>query len=133
MVEKEKLILYVDDDEDDREFLAAAVAKASPHVQVKTTENGLQALEYLNASRTTHLPCLIVLDLNMPFLDGRETCRRIKADDVLKDVPLLIFSSSEKPEDKKAFNQQGIEFFTKPSHVEQIQKIAMHMVDICCK
>lgn len=133
MAEKEKLILYVDDDEDDREFLTAAVSKANPDVQVKLAENGLQALEYLYAARNNGLPCLIVLDLNMPFLDGRETCRRIKTDEVLKNVPLVIFSSSEKPDDKKAFNQQGIEYFTKPIHVAQIHEVAVHMVSICCK
>ena len=132
-VENEKFILYVDDDEEDREFLSEALVKASPSVQVKLAENGLQALEYLQESKTAKLPCLIVLDLNMPYLDGRETCQRIKRDDVLQDVPVIIFSSSEKPDDLNSFQERGIEYITKPNHIEHIQRIASHMVNICCR
>ena len=132
MVEKEKIILYVDDDEEDREFLSFVLAKASPQVQVQLAENGLEALDYLNMVKGSSPPCLIVLDLNMPYLDGRETCLRIKTDEALKGVPVIIFSSSEKPDDKRSFNEMGIEYFTKPDHIEQFQKIAKHMVSVCC-
>ena len=132
MAEKEKLILYVDDDEEDREFLSMAVSNANPQVQLMTAENGLQALNYLQTARNTQLPCLIVLDLNMPFLDGRETCQRIKSDNLLQNIPMLIFSSSEKPDDKANFNQMGIEYLTKPSYIEQLNSIAKYMVSICC-
>ena len=133
MAEKEKFILYVDDDEEDREFLSEALVSVSPDVKVKLAENGLQALEFLEAIKSSRLPCLIVLDLNMPFLNGMETCHRIKTDDVLQSIPVMIFSSSEKPMDKNDFSEMGIEYFTKPNHVEQIRDIAGHMVSVCCK
>lgn len=133
MAEKEKLILYVDDDEEDREFLSDALVSVSPNVQVKLAENGLQALEYLQANKASRLPCLIVLDLNMPFLDGMETFHRIKTDDELQSIPVMIFSSSEKPADKSNFSEMGVEYFTKPNHIEQIRDIADHMVSVCCR
>ena len=133
MAEKEKLILYVDDDEEDREFLSEALVRVSPNVKVELAENGLQALEYLQASKSSRLPCLIVLDLNMPFLDGMETFHRIKTDDALQEIPVMIFSSSEKPADKSGFTEMGIEYFTKPNHIEEIRDIADHMVNVCCR
>ena len=131
MPEKEKLILYVDDDAEDREFLSMALSAVNPSVHLEMAENGLQALDYLQAIRNTQLPCLIVLDLNMPFLDGRETCQRIKADQLLQNIPVLIFSSSQKPDDKANFNRMGIEYFTKPTYLEQLNSFAKYMVSIC--
>jgi len=132
MMEKEKIILYVDDDAEDREFLSLVLSDAGPNVKVELAENGLAALDFLNTAKDSRLPCLIVLDLNMPFLDGRETFQRIKTDDALQAVPVIIFSSSEKPNDKRSFNEMGIEFFTKPDRIDQFQKIAAHMVSVCC-
>ena len=73
-----KTILYVDDDADDREFLSIALKQASPQTQVVLAEHGVAALNYLNETsvRQAKLPCLIILDLNMPVLDGRQTFER---------------------------------------------------------
>lgn len=131
-MEKDKIILYVDDDPEDREFLSLELTKANPRVQVQLAENGLQALEYLQQLKQSRLPCLIVLDLNMPFLDGRQTYQRIKTDDSLQAVPVIIFSSSEKPDDKRNFTEMGTEYFTKPLYMDQFQKVASHMVSLCC-
>jgi len=132
MCDKEKFILYVDDDADDREMLTEAIHKADPMVKVKLAENGLQALQLLQETKKSNLPCLIVLDLNMPFLDGKETFRRLKKDEELGDVPVLIFSSSEKPDDKTSFNRMGVEYYTKPTHLSHLDRIATHMVSLCC-
>jgi len=127
-----KRILYVDDDADDRDFFSGAVREVNPDVEVIEAENGLKALEYLNAVKNAQLPCLIVLDINMPFLDGRETLRRIKMDATLISVPVIILSSSEKPNDKIFFNQQGVEYFTKPTNISYLTNIASYLVGVCC-
>lgn len=134
MKEKQKIILYVDDDADDRELLADAIHIADPAMEVKLAENGLKALEYLQTIKDTDdgLPCLIVLDLNMPFLDGKETFERIKKDTALQAVPVIVFSSSEKPQDKAMFNRLGIDYFTKPSSISYMGEIVNHMISVCC-
>ncbi len=134
MTAKHKVILYADDDADDREFLADALHEANADVEVVFAENGLQALEYLNTLKenTAKLPCLIVLDINMPFLDGKETFERIKKDNTLQTVPVIVFSSSEKPQDKDMFSKQGIEYFIKPSNISYMNSIASHMLSVCC-
>ena len=134
MNNKPKFILYVDDDADDREFLCEAIKDADPEVSVVCAENGVKALEYLRELKNTDtgMPCLIVLDINMPFLDGRETFTEIKKDPALDSVPVLIFSSSEKPNDKILFNDLGVEFITKPCNLLYMNSIACRMVHICC-
>lgn len=129
---EDKTILYVDDDADDREMLGDAVRNVAPEVQVTYAENGLQALELLEQKRAAQtLPCLIVLDLNMPFLDGRQTYERIKTDPLLNSIPLVILSSGENPSDKALFKREGISYFTKPIEFAAMKNIASQMVTYC--
>lgn len=134
MTANHKIILYVDDDEDDREFLKDAIKKTDPEVEVALANNGLEALDYLSARNDSkaQLPCLIVLDINMPFLNGKETFEKIKEDQRLQQVPVIVFSSSEKPADKQMFNALGVEFFTKPTSISYMNQIVHHMIDVCC-
>ena len=134
MKPEQKIILYVDDDADDRDLLSEAIQKVNPEIKVVLAENGLVALDYLHMAKVQHmaLPCLVVLDLNMPFLDGKETFDRIKEDPELQTVRVIIFSSSEKPNDKALFNGQGIEYFSKPASFSYMNAIASHMVEACC-
>lgn len=133
MTASPKTILYVDDDADDREIFAEAIRHVSAGIEIVEAEHGLAALDYLYKTKAVQssLPCLIVLDLNMPYLDGRETLRRIKADAILNAIPVIVFSSSKRPHDKALFNDMGIEFFTKPADHSLINTIATHMVNIC--
>lgn len=130
----QKRILYVDDDEDDRVIMAATVERENPNVEVVLAENGLEALKWLKLAQDTgsRLPCLIVLDLNMPFLDGHETFQRLRQDLGLQKVPVIVFSSSENPGDKALFTALGIEFITKPNSIANMSDIVNHMISVCC-
>src|SRR5689334_15571811 len=122
MSEEQKTILCVDDDPDDRWLLTDAITRAEPGMRIVEAENGLKALDYLQVrkSDSAALPCLIILDINMPFLDGKETLSRIKADPALQQVPVVIFTSSENPADKKLFNRQGVTLLTKPYDISHM-------------
>ena len=129
---EEKTILHIDDDADDRETLREVMQKIAPELKVTFAENGLQALEVLNETKETKsLPCLIVLDLNMPYLDGRQTFERIKADPHLKNIPLVVFSSGENPSDKSLFSKEGIAYFTKPIQLSVMEDIVSYMANLC--
>ena len=123
-------ILYVDDDEDDREFLSEAFKEVAPEVEVVLAENGLKALDYLSAVKDNHtkLPSLIVLDINMPYLDGVQTFQRIKQEPELQRVPVVIFTSSENPSDKTLFSGFGVELITKPDNISYLNQIANRML-----
>lgn len=133
MANKAKIILYIDDDSDDREILADALERAGEGVELLFAENGHQAFDFLAEQQKNNrpLPCLIILDLNMPLLDGKQIFEKLKDDVVLSKVPVLIFTSSEKTQDRAHFSDQSIPFFTKPFNVENMTRVVNEMLTIC--
>jgi CheY-like chemotaxis protein len=133
MEQKQKSILYVDDDADDRELFLEIIKDTNPEAEVVLAENGWEAVNYLQRALATQLklPCLIVLDINMPLWDGKETFNQIKKEGMLQNVPIIIFTSSENPADKAFFNDLGIAFITKPSSCTFMYDIANHMLNYC--
>ncbi len=127
-----KSILYVDDDPDDREFLFNAIKNINPDIEVILADNGLAALDYLkNIKNKKDLPGLIVLDLNMPLLDGRETLKRIKDDPMLSSLKIVVFTTGENPNEKQSFNELGIQYISKPFNIQFLHSIANQMIEIC--
>lgn len=127
-----KSILYVDDDPDDREFLFNAIININPNIEVILADNGLAALDYLkNIKNKKDLPGLIVLDLNMPLLDGRETLKRIKDDPMLSSLKIVVFTTGENPNEKQSFNELGIQYISKPFNIQFLHSIANQMIEIC--
>ena len=84
---------------------------------IKFIKNGQEALNYLNdISDDTRLPCLIVLDLNMPILNGTQTLALLKGDPRYRNIPVLIFSTSENENEKRKCLSLGArEYIVKPT------------------
>jgi CheY-like chemotaxis protein len=111
-----KKILCVDDDIDDRFFLSNAINNINPSLEVVEASSGREAIRYLGeAVEKKDLPCMVVLDINMPFLDGKQTLEIIRTEMGLGDLPVVIFTSSDSPNDRALFNSKGVEMYTKPS------------------
>ncbi len=87
--------------------------------------NGRTALEAAAQSP----PDLILLDVDMPEMNGFEVCKRIKDDDKLKEIPVLFISALAGVSDKvKAFSAGGVDYVTKPFHVEEIKaRVTTHL------
>ncbi|HUQ96771.1 MAG TPA: response regulator, partial [Chitinophagaceae bacterium] len=83
-------------------------------------ENGRQVLDYLSENTITQLPSLIVLDLNMPELDGRQTLKKLKSHPVYQSIPVVIVTTSANKLDRDVCRQLGAALFlTKPdTHTE---------------
>lgn len=94
------IILMADDDEDDRMLTAEALEESRLSNQIHFVENGEEALDYLyrrgryEDPKLSPRPGLILLDLNMPKKDGRETLREIKADPQLRRIPVVVLTTS---------------------------------------
>jgi len=125
MQDKHKIpitILICDDDEDDRLLTKQALEDAHVSNAVKFVEDGEQLLDYLYqrgayAGETGEAPRpgLILLDLNMPNMDGREALKVIKGDDTLRDIPVVVLSTSGLDEDIVRSYKLGVNsFITKP-------------------
>jgi CheY-like chemotaxis protein len=108
-------ILCVDDDEDDQLFLREVILSQDYSFELKEVKNGHEALNYLKECLAKEeLPCLIIMDLNMPKMDGRQTIRKIREYKDLATIPLAVFTTSSRQADKKYFEDQGLFFITKP-------------------
>ena len=114
-MQKIKTILIVDDDEDDRELFCEAVNEISKDIHCIHAENGVAALELLNAEKE-FVPDYIFMDLNMPRLNGKQCLQEIKKIQHVKNVPVIIYSTSNLLHDKEETRTLGAaDFLHKPS------------------
>lgn len=113
-------IFYADDDAEDREIFCDLVEQINPAIEVLLSKDGQEALDILNA--LTRLPDFIFLDINMPRLNGLECLIRLKSDDRLKAVPVVIYSTSTDSREVKRLKSLGAEeFISKGSSVEKLR------------
>jgi CheY-like chemotaxis protein len=111
-------ILVCDDDEDDRLLTQQALEGAHISNALRFVEDGEQCLDYLyqrgefaGETGLAPRPGLILLDLNMPKLDGREVLVAIKSDPALADIPVVVLSTSRYEEDMVRSYQLGVSIF----------------------
>ncbi len=115
-------ILLCDDDEDDRMLTIQALEAAHVSNAVEVVEDGEQLLDYLyqrgryaGENGTAPRPGLILLDLNMPKMDGREALTVIKGDATLRDIPVVILTTSRADQDILRSYDLGVNsFISKP-------------------
>ena len=115
-------ILICDDDEDDRLLTKQALEEAHLSNDVRYVEDGEQLMNYLNRraeyageNGKAPRPGLILLDLNMPKKDGRECLREIKSDENLRDIPIVVLTTSRQDEDIANSYQLGVNsYIAKP-------------------
>ena len=98
-------ILLVEDSEDDYEATIRAFKKANLHNPVTWCKSGREALDRLKSNPDR--PGLILLDLNMPGLDGRKTLQLIKENTALRQIPVIILTTSSDERDVEACYQMG--------------------------
>ncbi|MBB2947028.1 CheY-like chemotaxis protein [Actinoplanes lutulentus] len=114
-------VLIVDDDDADSLIIEEAL-EASPMAPViHRVADGVQALEYLRGAGTKR-PDLILLDLNMPRMGGREVLAEIKNDADLKTIPVVVLTTSQAELDVMAsYNHHANAFVTKPLELEAFE------------
>jgi CheY-like chemotaxis protein len=119
-VSKLKTVLYADDDLDDKEWVRDACKDMNASLDMRFVSSGKDVLTYLSGAAPEEYPSLIVLDLNMPELDGRQTLKKLKADPVYQQIPVIIVSTSSNVVDKEVCRRLGASLYlTKPdSHKE---------------
>jgi CheY-like chemotaxis protein len=124
-------ILVVEDNPADIRLLREGLS-TTPHIRLRVVENGYEALEYLQSCGTQNasIPSLILMDLNLPGLDGRDLLARIKGDDRLKRIPVIVFSTSESPEDIFAcYDRQANCYLQKPLHWHEYRETVRRCMD----
>jgi CheY-like chemotaxis protein len=114
-------VLLVDDDEDDCFLTQIALGREAPHHIVKTLPNGSALLAALDQASV--LPRLILLDLNMPIMNGLEALEQIRQQERYAGLPIVILTTSDQEGDKqRAAELQADGFITKPFTGEQYRQ-----------
>ena len=133
-------ILMADDDEDDRLLTQDALAESRVLNELFFVEDGVELLEYLerkgkfSEKESSPRPGLILLDLNMQRMDGREALQAIKANPNLKGIPVVILTTSKQEEDMvKGYDLGAASYITKPvtfeGLVELMQTLGKYWVE----
>lgn len=122
-----KKILYADDDLDDKSWVKEANKILNYYLDIDFVENGREVFDRLR--QYADLPALIVLDLNMPELDGRQTLQKLKSTDEYKDIPVVIVTTSSNKVDKEICHRLGASLYlVKPDNHSQWQWIVKQFV-----
>jgi CheY-like chemotaxis protein len=116
------IILYAEDDPDDRELLREAFYGNTDPIEIYDVINGKEVLLYLEG-QMGDLPSLIILDLNMPILSGRETLAIIKNQRQTEKIPVVVLTTSGSPADKEFCNQYNVEMIMKPQSPMELKEI----------
>lgn len=126
-------ILLVDDDPDDVLFVKQALAGVWIHYILHIVEDGEAALNFLRrAEGYAHVPSpdLILLDLNMPKINGHEVLADIKQDEALKHIPVVILSTTQDPDAiHTSYRLHANSFITKPASPREFNRIVELVVD----
>ncbi|HYO21830.1 MAG TPA: response regulator [Flavisolibacter sp.] len=126
------LVLYADDDADDRELIREAFEEFSAMIDLITFGKASDLLNFLeNHTPLQSSPCLIILDVNMPGMDGKQALRKLRMMDPFKDVPVVMFTTSTLPSEAAFATAYGAGFVTKPLHTRQINQIIYELMNHC--
>ena len=126
------VILCVDDDEDDLFFIKEIIKSQGYSFKIEEARNGWEALNFLQEGlKKNELPCLIIMDMNMPRMDGKQAISKIKENEELSKIPVVVFTTSSNPIHKNYFESQNIRFITKPFDYKVFTQEIIKLLAFC--
>lgn len=125
------IILYAEDDLDDL-FLVKQAFEKHDHIHVVHAPDGRKALNTLEEMVSNNfLPCLVILDINMPVMNGKEALQAIRDHPTLNRLPVILFSTSNSPTDISFARSLNADLITKPIEYADLEHIATQFVEQC--
>lgn len=114
-----KHLLIVEDNPNDLELARMALELSDVQCEVQVARDGQEALDLLRQAGS--LPDLVLLDLNMPRVSGHEVLQTVKQDTLLRQVPVVVFTTSSEPSDQAACAAAGADdYVVKPGGFEEL-------------
>ena len=130
-------ILMIDDDAGDTLMAKEAIEESPMPSTLHITHDGIDAMAFLNNDapyETAPRPDLILLDLNMPRMDGHEVLSWLKSQPDLKTIPVIILTTSDAVQDiKGCYDKQANCFITKPIDLEEFTKVIVEVTSFWTK
>jgi CheY-like chemotaxis protein len=125
-------IIVVDDDADDQQLLLQAFQRVTDKYQITAVSSCRELLELLAATGDNNLPCLIILDYNMPGTNGKQTLHILQDNRKYKSIPKVIYSTAGDASDRLEFLSLGAkDYLVKPNSIREIVDTARKMLEHC--
>jgi len=135
-IEQPPLLLVIEDSNEDFEALQRYIRRSPLTIPIYHCVDGDDALAFLDRTgryadpQSAPRPGLILLDLNLPGTDGREVLRKIKQDETLKLIPVVVFTTSNNPKDIEACYRQGVNsYIIKPMDFNRLKRSIQILID----
>ena len=125
-------ILMADDDMEDLELLEEALKESNGNFRFYKVQNGREVLDYLESKPDDQLPCLIILDYNMPELNGSQVLFELNKDSRYDGISKVIFSTSNAPTYINECRANGAnDYFVKPTSMGDLNRIVQKLISYC--
>ena len=126
-----RLILYAEDDPDDRDLFQETLSQKHPGYSLLTFGNGRELLHFLEHERRLDDVSLVVTDINMPQGDGIEVLKIIKADPRYRPLPIVLFSTNGSPQDYAIASELQTRIVVKPHSYSDLLLMVDELVRHC--
>jgi CheY-like chemotaxis protein len=125
-------IFLAEDDIDDQEFLHEAFLSINPEIKLISFTSGLKFIQHIISLNEEHLPDLIILDYNIPEINGAEILEQLNKDKRYSAIPKLVWSTSDSQLYRQTCITTGAKaYLVKPSSINGIKEIAKEMLSHC--
>jgi CheY-like chemotaxis protein len=129
---KTMTILLADDDEEDLELIGDAILGIEPDAELYKHTNGKAVIDFLHSQEDHDLPCLIILDYNMPELNGFQVLLQMAAHKRYKHIPKVVLSTSNAAMHVHECIANGAtDYFVKPNNMTDLKNLAGKMLSFC--
>lgn len=126
-----RYIIFADDDADDLELITGFFKQYNREINVLEFKDGKEVLKFLDSFALSATPVLIVLDINMPRLNGKEALAAIRKNPKYQCIPVVIYSTSINSADENFCRQLGASWVNKTSTVEGVKQVAKVLAEFC--
>lgn len=126
-----RYIIFADDDADDLELITGFFKQYNRNINVLEFKDGKEVLKFLDDFALNVTPVLIVLDINMPRLNGRETLTAIRKNPKYQYIPVVVYSTSISSKDENFCRQLGASWVTKTSSIDGVKQVARVLAEFC--
>ncbi|MDB5251843.1 MAG: response regulator [Flaviaesturariibacter sp.] len=128
---EKRLVLFADDDRDDLDLVCRAL-EPFESIELKPFLYGGQILTHIEKlGPSDRLPCLVILDINMPVVTGKDVLRRMRERPLLSSIPVVLFTTSSLDADMEYARLYNAHFITKPLHTGQMEIVVRQLVALC--
>jgi CheY-like chemotaxis protein len=129
---KSRYIIFADDDADDLELITGFFKQYNRNINVLEFKDGKEVLKFLDDfAINTSTPVLIVLDINMPRLNGKETLMAIRKQPRYRNIPVVIYTTSNSRDDEDFCKKMGASWVSKSPSIDGVRQTAKILAEFC--